>query len=204
MAGEACTTSGLAHRHETPRQPIRCKIHLRTWRETGWIAAILLALPQCRLLKVAIEILLRPSERFASQRKRQLSECLLCRVVKTFLRILFNLCVLLFCLLKKGHGILFHGSSRSQAGVVQAPHGAKGKFLGFCAHTAPDKYGTRPAHFSINVSRRIVRPSTPGRGYSGPFQGNSRQTANVCEVMKLSAAPKEARYWRSQAIRRVD
>lgn len=38
-------------------------------RETEWIAAILLALPQSRLLKVAIEIPLRSPESYASLRE---------------------------------------------------------------------------------------------------------------------------------------
>lgn len=50
MARKACTTSGLAHRHAPIASQLSVKYTSEN-RETEWIAAILLALPQSYLLK---------------------------------------------------------------------------------------------------------------------------------------------------------
>lgn len=71
MAGEPRTTSAWLKGMQLLGSQLSVK-YTSEPRETEWTAGVLLAWPQSRLLKVAIEIPLRSSESFALFARKQL------------------------------------------------------------------------------------------------------------------------------------
>lgn len=101
MARKPRTTSGLAHRHAPIASQLSVKYTSEN-RETGWIAAILLALPQSYLLKWQL--------RFHSdlQKLQLLAHKAIMNVLSQSMDAWLNIARIWFC---KGRIILFNGPS---------------------------------------------------------------------------------------------